>query len=252
MSVDISFKQALEEEPKAALVPVENTLLAEEDGGKKALAFNNKAIGDIEGEFTTEHIKLPFVSIVQKTSDNALVKAFGMGSVVFNKEVKLCDDEGSWEMTPLRATLAYVQNVPFGQTPQRFASKASVLAAGGTTKFDKTNPSDINRYDENLYVQVAVRMPKGLDEELQALFPFSSGEFTWAMAMLGLKGGGFHGFGKLLIGHRANLLKDGLFHGRYQMSSGARSNDKGQWWVPEGRFIGKHTPEVAEYLRGLV
>ena len=254
----LSFKEAKETEvqpaSKAVAVIEQPSKESASPTGLKALAFQNNTgeSNDMEGEYNIGHLKLPYVSLIQKTSDNSQIKAFGLGSVVFNKEVKLCTDEGSWEFTPLRASLVYVQNVEFGETPIRYKSSAEVLANGGNLRYSKDNPKDPARFDENLYLQIAVRAPDDLDEELAELFPYEKGEYRWALAMLGLKGGGLAGLGKLIIGHRALLLKGGLHFGRYTASAGARSNSKGEWWVHEGKFLKKHDAETAEFLKSLV
>jgi len=256
----LSFKEAKETEAKPAAISKEVAVIerpaapVEQQTGLKALSFQNNTggSGDMEGEYNIGHLKLPYVSIVQKTSDNSQIKAFGLGSVVFNKEVKLCTEDGSFEFTPLRASMVYVQNVEFGKTPIRYKSSAEVLANGGNLRYDGDNPKDPSRFDENLYLQIAVRAPDDLDEELSELFPYENGEYKWALAMLGLKGGGLSGLGRLIIGHRALLLKDGLHFGRYEGKVGARSNAKGEWWVPEGKFIKKHDAETADFLKALV
>lgn len=205
---------------------------------------------DMSGEFSTRHLNLPFVSIVQKTTDSSLIKAFGLGTTIYNKEVMLAGEDGAWEMTPLRLQLAFVQNVPFGTEGNTFFTSEEARAAGGTFAFDKNNAADPNRYDEQLFLTAAIVKPADCPEDFESMFPFEFGDKAWAMGAMRLKGGSYFGLGKLLITHRRSLLSEGLAFGRYEIGVQAKSNAKGEWHIFTGKFVGKNDADTATFLKG--
>lgn len=219
----------------------------------RGVALPPDSPADSEGEFLLSDMKLPRINLLQKMSDSNLTKPFGVGSFLYNKEVKLSDGETPWEMVPLRIKKQYQQNLPYGgDMPICFDTADEVMSNGGVLRYDPANPMDQSRFDEILHVQLAAMCPKDCPEKLSALFPYEHDGKSYGLAAWTLTGSTFRNVGKLLITHRHTLLRDGMLHGRYSVTSETRRNAKNEWAAGVAKFAGKNTPEAVAFFQGLM
>src|SRR6266446_5570810 len=69
---------------------------------------------DFTGSWSRSDIRLPRINLVQKSSDSKLINAFGIGSFVFNREVKLSDGKSPLTITVVQLDKDLQQKLPWG------------------------------------------------------------------------------------------------------------------------------------------
>ena len=104
---------------------------------KKELANLTNAAGDVIGEFDTKDIRLPYLRIVQKISDDA--STFGSGSILFNGEVKLATEGNPIRMTFVQMQKFYEEKLPMQaeKRPLICDTAEEVLKAGGVLQHER-------------------------------------------------------------------------------------------------------------------
>jgi hypothetical protein len=231
-------------EVSAAVVVVEPKPLAVPQASGPAVADG------VEGEVSMSDIKLPRVNVVQKVgqlSDN-----FQPGSILFEKQVVLTTGKTPVDMTPIRIRKQYQRKVAWGsaaseEAPEVYDTVAEVRAAGGSLQF-----GDDNYFQEIAHIQLAIKLPEDVEgDEVIDLFPYQFGESLYAIAMWTVSSSGYTAVAKPLFTAAAGLLRGGLYHGHYNVTTEVRKNAQNSWYAPKLTFAGKHTPEAAEFFKSI-
>src|SRR6266404_3897760 len=121
------MKHSFKTPPQPAEMPApENT--------ETTLARPLQPLPQFSGDWDYNDTRKPRINLVHKTSDSELIEKFGIGSFVFNKEVKLSDGKTPLLVTAMRAGKDFIQKLPFGdpEMPLIFKTKEEVLANGGS------------------------------------------------------------------------------------------------------------------------
>ena len=207
--------------------------------------------GYIEGEFNSGYIKLPYVNLTQKMSSADLLE-FGVGSLVFDKAVKVGDTRNPLEITVLRLKKQYRQNLPQGaqEMPQTFNSMAEVRAAGmvlGSTRDGKSA-------SEQGVFQLAIKAPATLGEDELARFPYEHNGSHWAPAMFIASSTAYGSFVKpvITLSMPGQPLAGGPFLGKFELHVEKRTNPKGEFFAPKPLFKGLHSAEEVAFFKSII
>lgn len=213
----------------------------------KPLAMSRGENYGIEGEITSDDLKVPRVNLVQKSGQ--LCDTFSPGSFLFDKQIVLAKNGSSFIATPLRFRKYYQEKIEFGtsnEMPARANTAEEVRALGGSLMYGHP------RYFQDVAdIMMAVQAPEGLDEEALPLFSYSNGQGLYGLAIYTVAASAYTSLGKRLLTDAQILLKTGLYRGQYEITSELRKNASNSWYVPVGKFAGKHSEENAEFFRNL-
>ena len=244
----MSFRNKVTEEKTEPVIEVtESTAVV--PAAEKSLAVPVSAAGDIRGEFGISHIKLPYLKIVQKISDDA--SRFGAGSILFNGEVKIAGEGQPVSMTFLSLDKMYEEKLPMQaeKRPMTCDTADEVLKAGGSF-----NPNDEHYFQEVALMRVVIKRPDGLSDQDSLLFPYQAPNGAWyGQALWSARGTSYNQTGPVLYTASLNFLAGGLYQGEWAVSTEKRTNSKGSWHIPSLRFMGKHEGEMQAFflkLRG--
>jgi hypothetical protein len=206
------------------------------------------------GEVSMSDIKLPRINLIQKVG--TLADQFTPGSIVFEKSIVLSDGKTPVDLTPLQIRKQYQRKTAWGEgdsneQPEVYDTAAEVREAGGSLQY-----GDDNYFAEIAHIQFAIKLPVAfLSDELKEaaevvdLFPYQLGDSTYAIAMWTVASSAYTAMAKPLFTAAASLLRNGLYHGHYSVTSEIRKNAKNSWYAPRPVFAGKHTPEAAEFFK---
>ncbi len=246
-----------QEAPTAHLDP------AVSEGGDKTVAVRAdstvstdvaKPSEDMGGEWNRDDVRLPRVNLVHKTSAMPLISAFGIGSFVLNKEVKIGDGTKPTPVFVLRAVKDYVQKLPFGdpEQPAVFKTEAEVLANGGSLKYQDYDNG--NFFQPRAHIQLVTALPAGASDADEALFPYEFDGVSYAMAMLTVASSAYTSVGKEIATLRNNnkVMRKGLWFGRLDLTSEVRTNAKNSWHIPVVKYAGENEAKLAEFLHSLL
>lgn len=243
--VEIEAQAEVVEPQAAAPVEVKQELAAQEPKQELATAAPvSHTPAGIEGEIERSDVKLPRINLVQKMSD--MVNAgFKSGDLVYNREIAL-DKPATVVVVKLKKQ--YQQDLPYGgdQMPHVCDTLAEVREAGGTIEWGGEN-----HYSEMAHLQLLVKAPADLPDELEDLFPYSIGGESWAPAMFTVAKSAYKSAAKPVITAAFSTLRGGLQHGLWQLSTEGKKNAMGSWDVPIMKLVGKTTPELAELVATL-
>jgi hypothetical protein len=199
-------------------------------------------------------IKLPRINLTQKVG--GLADHFAPGSIVFEKTVVLSDGKTPVDLTPLQIRKMYQRKVAWGEgdsneQPEVYDTVAEVRAAGGSLEY-----GDDNYFGEVAHIQFAIKLPAAFKDNEEAgeiidLFPYELNGDLFAVAMWTVTSSGYTALAKPLFTAAASLLRNGLYHGHYNVTSELRKNAKNSWYAPRPVFAGKHTPEAAEFFKSI-
>lgn len=225
--------------------------------GSKAPAVVQSSIpvaSGVVGEVSMSDIKLPRLNLVQKVGN--LADQFTPGSIVFEKSIVLSDGKTPLDLTPLQIRKMYQLKQEWGEgdsgeAPEVYNTAAEVREAGGSLQW-----GDARFFAEIAHIQFAVKLPlESLSDELKEaaevvdLFPYIYGDDAYALAMWTVASSAYTALAKPLFTASASLLRNGLYHGHYKVTSEIRKNAKNSWYAPRPSFAGKHTPEAAEFFK---
>jgi hypothetical protein len=208
--------------------------------------LTNKA-GDVIGEFNATDIRLPYLRIIQKISDDAAT--YGAGSFLFNGEVKIASEGQAVKMTFIRFNKFYEEKLPMEaqKRPMVFDTADEVLKAGGSF-----NSKDEHFFTEVAMMQAVIERPDGLSDQDSLLFPYKAPNEKWyAMTLWTARGTAYSQTGPVLYTASNNFLSDGLYQGEWNVSTEKRTNPKGSWHVPSLRYVGKHEGEMRGFMLSL-
>ena len=209
---------------------------------------------DMQGDWNRSDIRLPRINLIHKTSDNKLIKSFGIGAFAYDKEVKLSDGETPIEVTCLVATKDYVQKLPFGdsETPATFKSAKEVTDNGGSLNYKDADNG--NYFQERAHLQLVVAMPEGVDETGEALFPYEFEGKAYGMALMTVVSSAFTSVGKEIATLRNNnkVMRRGLWFGKLALTSEVKTNTKNSWHIPVVKYAGEVPADLAAFYHSLI
>ncbi len=202
----------------------------------------------LQGEFTATDIQLPRLSLVQKIGDLA-DSGLTPGSFVFNKEATLSDGKTPLEVTVLRLVKQYRQKLEYGnpEPPEIYHTQQEVIDNGGTLRYGEPN-----FFQEVAHLFMAVAKPENLSEQHTSHFYREHAGKQYTLAVFTVGSTAFTAVGKKVITAGYNQLRDGLFLGKWVLTSNLSKNSKGSWFVPEAKFDGMHDKEAARFFESLV
>jgi hypothetical protein len=233
--------------PTAAPAPVvTETAVAVIEPKPLAVAPAHNASG-ISGEITSDDLRVPRVNLVQKSGQ--LCDRFAPGSFLFEKEIVLAKPGESFVATALRLKKYYQEKVEFGKSeemPIKANTAEEVRALGGSLIYGHER-----YFQEVADIMLAVKAPNELDEDAKDFFAYNDGEHDYALAIYTIAASAYTSLGKRLLTDATFLLKGGLHLGQYEISSEIRKNASNSWYVPVGKFGGKHSAEKAEFFASL-
>ena len=205
---------------------------------------------DCSGEWLTSDRRLPRVNLVQKVSDNELVRNFGLSAFVLAKEAKLGDEENPIIVTALQIAKDYVQKVEFdsGETAAVFKTEEEVINAGGSLNYADWDSG--NYFQPRAHIELAIPAPEGLDDNALAMFPYEFEGTPYALALYTVASSAYTSLAKELITMRSanKVLRQGLRFGSLKISAETRKKNTKTWFVPVARFNGANTPELIEFF----
>lgn len=227
-----------------AAVPVQTMTIA-------SPTFSPAVADGVVGEVTSSDITLPRINLVQKVGN--LADAFAPGSILFEKTVILADTKSAVDLTPLRIRKQYQRKVEWGQgqgeQPEVYDTAAQVREAGGSLQY-----GDENYFQDVAHIEFGIKLPKSVGEgasDVLDLFPFQFAGDQYAVAIWTVASSSYTALAKPLFTAAASLLRNGLFNGHYSVSTEIRKNANNSWYVPKATFMGKHTPEAAEFFKSI-
>lgn len=223
---------------KMEVAPAQNTSLSTQTGGFSAL----------EGDFQASDIKLPRLSLLQKTSE--LVNSGHLpGSIVFKLGETVATMPETFEATVLHLKKQYQEDLPYGsdEKPQVFDTAREVQEAGGSLAYGEEN-----YYKSVAHATLLIEAPAGMDEDLvEALFPYSFEGRAYALAMFTMAGSAYTNGAKPIITALSSTLRRNPAEGRWVVSSEIRRNGKNSWHVPVFKMAGRHGAEFTEFGNSL-
>ena len=207
-------------------------------------AAQPQALGTVAGDIGSDDIVIPRLNITQLVGP--LGELFAPGSIILNKEIELSPGDKPIELTVLSARKQFVENLDYGteETPAVYNTLEEVKAAGGTIEWvNDQKPSFV----PVLHVQVLLKAPEGLDYAL----PLSHDGAAYGLALWTLRGVAYTRAGKNILTAAKFSLRDGLFNGKWELTTKREKFGRNSVFVPVLRNTGRNTPEFVEWLRGI-
>ena len=220
--------------------------LAIKESKELAVAPSRAAVG-ISGEITQDDLRVPRVNLVQKSGQ--LCDSFAPGTFLFEKKIVIAKPGDAFTATALRFKKYYQEKIEFGTSndmPAKADTAEEVRALGGSLIYGH------DRYFQEVAdIMLAVQTPSDLDEEHNEYFGYSDGENSYGLAIYTIAASAYTSLGKRLLTDATFLLKGGLWTGQYEIGSELRKNASNSWYVPVGKFAGKHSAEKADFFQSL-
>lgn len=218
---------------------------------KQELSAPKQASGPVsglDGDFTSRDIKLPRLNLVQKMSA-AVDEGFRPGDILFRNGDVTIPLELPGEVTIVNLRKQYQEKLPYGTTemPRTFDSAADVRAAGLTTNYGEEGYCQ-----EIAHIQVLFSAPADTPEDLLDLFPYSYDGKDYAIALMTLSASSYTAAAKPIITAFMSHLRGKHWTGKWILGSDKKSGGGNTWYVPTVKMNGKHTPEFAEFVEGLI
>ena len=243
-----SFAKAPTAKSVAAPTETESTsALATQEEATSTLTVRGTP-GQVNGEFTASDIVIPYLNLVAKTGE--LSNQFPAGAFVYNREVIIGDGKKPAQITVLRITKFYRQDIPFGaeETPKTFSTERDVIAAGGHVGWSADAEEGSDRYSQAMECIVLLKSPnKG-----NAMFPFEFGDESYALAKWYITKSAYKSVGAKLFSDSQMALKAGIDTASYELTSQIKTAAVGSWYVPVVKLGQKHDPKFVEFVRGLL
>jgi hypothetical protein len=202
----------------------------------------------IEGEITSDDLRVPRVNLVQRVGN--LVDSFAPGSFLFEKQVTLAKPGSAFTATVLHLKKYYQEKIEFGTSgdmPVKVNTADEVRALGGSLIYGHPK-----YFQDVADILLAVKAPEDLDEDGAMFFPYNDGENAYGLAIYTVAASAFTSLGKKIITDASYSLRSGLHQGIYEISSELKKNAANSWYVPVASLVGKHAPEKADFFKGLV
>lgn len=205
------------------------------------------ALGQVNGEFTASDIIIPYLKLVAKTGD--LSNIFQPGSFVYNQEVVIGDGKKPAEITVLRMTKFYRQDIPYGteEVPKTFSTERDVIAAGGHIGWTESEEGS-DRYSKAMECVVLL---KSVTKD-NPIFPFEFGSEAYALAKWYITKSSYKSVGAKLFSDSQMALKAGIDTASYELTSMIKTAAVGSWYVPVVKLGKKHDGKFVEFIRALL
>jgi hypothetical protein len=212
-----------------------------------AVASNRVSASGITGEITHEDLRVPRVNLVQKSGQ--LCDNFAPGSFLFEKQIVIAKPGAAFTATALKFRKYYQEKIEFGtssEMPIKADTAEEVRALGGSLTFGHPR-----YFQEVADIMLAVKAPNELGEDAKELFAYNDGTDDYGLAIYTIAASAYTSLGKRILTDATFLLKGGLHLGQYEISSELKKNGTNSWYVPVGKFAGKHSAEKAEFFQSL-
>lgn len=206
------------------------------------------APGQVNGEFTSRDIIIPYLNLVAKTGE--LSNQFPAGSFVYNREVIVGDGKKATSITVLRMSKFYRQDLAYGtdEMPKTFTTRRDVIAAGGHVGFQPDAEEGSDRYSEAMDTIILVKSPA----KDNPLFPFEFDGEGYALAKWYITKSAYKSVGAKLFTDSQMALKDGIDTASYDLTSTIKTATVGSWYVPVVKMGKKHDSKFVQFARGLL
>jgi hypothetical protein len=246
-----SFKKNTDAPSTEATVVEETQLVTTEPAESAVVAYNPTA--DFTGSWSRSDVRLPRINLVQKSSDSKLITAFGIGSFVFNREVKLSDGKTPLSITVVGLDKDFQQKLPWGSKEEALVCRTpeEVRAAGGTLKFKGAEAGTY--FQPRAHITLLLEMPAGISDEGESLFPYENGDKKYSVALMTVSSSGFTSMAKEIatLCTFNKVMRQGPIFGRLALTSEERSDSSKEWQVPIVKFDGANDPKLVEFFISL-
>lgn len=247
----VSFEEAVKEEtPTQEIVVKAETTLA-----VPSIADPEKGL---VGEWTSEDLRLPRLSLVNKSGD--LSNSFTPGCWVLQKEHQISDlakdnKERGNTITVIGARMAkqYQENIPYDlrdSVPTRvFNTAAEVRAVNGVVSRRKGE----SNFSEIAHIEFFVQENDTVSEDAKALFYYTFGDKKYARVIYTASSTAFSAVAVTMASAlKGHLAIPGLVGGFWHLGSALEKNPKNSWWIPTLRSAGLVAADVQEEIKAIL
>ncbi len=201
-------------------------------------------MGCVIGEIDSSDITVPRLNIVQGVG--SLAELFTPGQIVLNQETVLSEGADPVELTVLSARKEFVENLGFDEEirPKVFNTLEEVHAAGGTVEWvGDTRPSFV----PVLHVNILIKAPDGVS----GVFPLTYQGNEYALAVWTIRGVAYSKAGRNILTAAKFGLRDGLFHGKWILSTKREKYGRNSVFVPVLRNVGRHDADFVSFVMSI-
>lgn len=247
----VSFEEAVKTEtPTQEIVVQAETSLA-----VPSIADPDKGL---VGEWTSQDLRLPRLSLVNKSGD--LSNSFVPGCWVIQKEHQVSDlskdnKEKGNPITVIGARMAkqYQENIPYDlrdSLPTRvFNTAAEVRANGGIVNRRKGE----NNFSEIAHIEFFIQENDTLSEDAKALFYYTFGDKKYARVIYTASSTSFSAVAVTMASAlRGHLAVPGLIGGFWHLGSVLVKDTKNSWWQPSLRSAGLVDADAQEEIKAIL
>lgn len=208
------------------------------------LSTSAPTMGAVVGEIDNSDITIPRLNIVQGVGN--LAELFTPGQIVLNQETVLSNGTTPVEITVFSARKQFVENLGFEEEarPKVFDTLDEVHAAGGTINWiGDTRPT----YVPVLHANILIKAPDGV----QGAFPLAYNGEEYALAVWSLRGVAYGKAGKNILTAAKFGLRDGLFNGKWTLTTKREKFGRNSVFVPVLRNVGRHDADFVKFVTSI-
>jgi hypothetical protein len=182
-------------------------------------------VGGFEGEFTSNDIRIPYLSICGKTSKIFDEHPEFLGQFVYNKSIALGDEI---RVVFAKVTKFWVEDLPFGTEaiPQRFKFMDDARAAG-------FNPSQMKEQAElDLLIELPLTDENGEATGVDEFADLFVGDKAYLLTRYTVQSSAYGKTVPTLRTDMGGFLKGNLVNGFYDIKTQKVEGKKGTYYVP--------------------
>lgn len=181
-----------------------------------------------EGEFTAADIKLPYLTICQKSGNLMDSHPEWLGKWVYDKAASLGD---TISVVFFKVKKFYLENLPFGSDtiPRRFDTAAEAAEAN-------CNVVDVAELD--CLIEVADDFDGGK----------KIGDKSYIIARYTVRSTAYGATVRVLVKDSAMRLNNNLPSGQYKLKTEKKTNGSNSWYAPVLMADGKSPEDLQEYI----
>lgn len=181
-----------------------------------------------EGEFTAADMKIPYLTLCQKSGNLMDEHPEWLGKWVYDKAASLGD---KISVIFFRVKKFYVEALPYGSDtmPRRFETLAEAREAGAEVQ-------DVAELD------LLVEVPADFDGGKKI------GDKTYALARYTARSSAYGATVRILVKDTSLRLNGNLASGKYSMKAEKKTNGSNSWYAPVLSADGFAPEEVQEYI----